>query len=493
VTLEQAQRVGQAYLTQANRTQGQYIPTDKPVRAPLMAIPNLQKDLAGYIGNVQLKQAEAFDPDPANIDALTQRKTLKVPNGSVKLAMLPKEARGDRVNATIALQFGSVEALKGQRLNAIVTADLLFKGTSTLTREQIDDRIVALGGEIGISGSGTNLTINLSTTHANIDALVALAFDVVQNANFAQEQLDEYATKLTTSLKSSMTEPTEIASRMLSRHGNPWGKDDIRYTPSFEESLAAVTSLKRSDLLNFHQTFYGASKVSIGIVGHFNPTSFEQTVAKSLSTWGAGTPYTRISNPYREVKPEQMQALTPDKANAFYTANLALKLQDTDPDYPALYLANFLLGSSETSRLWMRVREKEGLSYNVRSRLSVSPFEPSASWGVYAIFAPENRTKVQDAIRQELDRLVKDGFEATEVKDGIIALTNYRKLSRAHQGSLASAWVSYLETERSFAWVADLDKKIAALTPEQLNAAIRKYLQPTQFSSVAAGDFEKKK
>jgi zinc protease len=188
-----------------------------------------------------------------------------------------------------------------------------------------------------------------------------------------------------------------------------------------------------------------------------------------------------------------MQALTPDKANAFYTANLPLKLQDTHPDYPALYLANFLLGSSETSRLWMRVREKEGLSYNVRSRLSVSSFEASASWGVYAIFAPENRNKVQDAIRQELERLIKDGFEATEVKDGITALLNYRKLSRAQQGSLASAWVSFMETGRSFAWAADLDKKIAALTPEQLNAAVRQYLQPAQFSSVAAGDFEKKK
>jgi zinc protease len=493
VTLEQTQRVAQDYLRQSNRTQGQYIPTEKPVRAPVAPIPDLKKELADYVGSAQLKQAEAFDPDPANIDALTQRKTLAVPNGSVKLAMLPKEARGDRVNATIALQFGSIEALKGQRLNAIVAADLLLKGTDTLTREQISDRIDALGGEVSIAGSATDLTVSLSTTHANIDALVSLVFEVIQRANFSQEQLDEYTSKLTTSLKSSMTEPTAIASRMLTRHDNPWAKDDIRYMPSFEESLAAVASLKRSDLVNFHQTFYGSSKVSIGIVGHFNPTSFEQTVTKALSNWKAGAPYTRISNPYREVKAEQMQALTPDKANAFYTANLALKLQDTDPDYPALYLANFLLGSSETSRLWMRVRVKEGLSYNVRSRLSVSSFEQSGSWGVYAIFAPENRTKVQDAIRQELDRLVKDGFDETEVKDGITALLNYRKLSRAQQGGLASAWVSYLDSERTFAWAADLDKKITALTPAQLNAAVRKFLQPEQFSSVAAGDFEKQK
>ena len=315
---------------------------------------------------------------------------------------------------------------------------------------------------------------------------------MVQHANFAEQQVEEYRSKLITSLKSSMSEPTAIASRLLSRHDNPWAKDDIRYMPSFEESLASVTSLSRAELVAFHKKFYGASQISIGIVGHFDPKIFEQTITKTLNTWASGAAYTRISNPYREVKPEQMQALTPDKANAFYTSNLPLKVQDTDPDYPALYLANFLLGSSETSRLWLRVREKEGLSYNVRSRLTVSSFEPNGSWGIYAIFAPENRTKVQEAIGQELDRLLKEGFTQGEVTDGITALLNYRKLSRAQQGSLASAWVSYLDTGRTFAWAAELDKKIAALTPEQLNEVVRKYLQPSQFSSAAAGDFEKK-
>ena len=56
-----------------------------------------------------------------------------------------------------------------------------------------------------------------------------------------------------------------------------------------------------------------------------------------------------------------------------------------------------------------------------------------------------------------------------------------------------SAWVSYLETGRTFAWSASIDKKIAALTAADVNAAVRKYLKPAEFSSVAAGDFEKKK
>ena len=237
VTLADVQRVGQEYLTQSNRTEGQYIPTEKPVRAPLPASPDLQKDLTGYAGDANIKQAQAFDSSPANIDARTQRKDVKLANGSLKLALLPKESRGDRVRATMDIQNGSVDSLKGQRVNTIATADLLLKGTSRLTRQQISDRIDALNAEVSVTGSGTDLTISMSTTRANIDALISLMLEVVRDANFPQDQVDEYTSKLVTSIKSSMTEPTAIASRMLARHDSPWAKDDIRYMPTFDESF----------------------------------------------------------------------------------------------------------------------------------------------------------------------------------------------------------------------------------------------------------------
>lgn len=492
-TLAQVQQAAEQYLTQSNRTEGQYVPTEKPVRAPAFSKPDLAAELKDYVGDAQLKQAEAFDPDPKNIDQRTQRKTVKLSHGTLKLALLPKESRGERVQTVIQLKFGNVDTLKGQRIASIATPDLLLSGTAKLSRQQIKDRIDALGGQVGISGSGTTVNISLSTTRTNIDPLVRLILDVVREANFPQSEVDEYKAKLLTSIKSSMTEPTAIASRMLARHDNPWPKDDIRYQPSFEESIASVNTLTREVLVKFHQTFYGATQVTAAAVGSFDPATMESTLTQSLNNWRAGAAYTRIPNPYRDIKPEQMQALTPDKANAFYTAAMPLKMQDTDPDYPALSLANFLLGTSETSRLWMRVREQEGLSYNVRTRLNVSAYEPSGSWGVYAIFSPENRGKVEAAIREEFERVLKDGFSQAEVADGIKALLNYRKLARAQDSGLSSAWVNYLDLGRSFEWAAELDRKVASLTPEQLNTVVRKYLKPDQFSSVAAGDFEKKK
>ena len=491
-TLAEVQQAADRLLVQANRTEGVYIPTDKPSRAPQLNKPNLQEELKGYTGDVGLKQASAFDSDPNNIDARTQRKTVNLKNGKLQLALLPKESRGDRVQVVIQLQFGDVDSLKGQRSNTIAVADLLLKGTPTQTRQQITDRIDALGGQVGVSSAGGGLFIQLSTTAKHIDELTSYVLDVVQQANFAQEQLDEYVSKTTTSVKSSMTEPNAIASRMLARHGNTWSKDDIRYTPTFDESLTALAGLTREQLAAYHQKFFGVSQTSASAVGAFDAVKLEQTLTTALNKWNAGAAYKRTPEPYRDIKPAQMQADTPDKANAFYIAGSMLKLQDTDPDFTALSLANFMLGGSDTSRLWMRIREKDGLSYNVRTRLNVSSFEPNGTWSVYAIYAPENRQRIEAAIREEFERALKDGFTETEVKEAIAALLNYRKLSRAQDTNLVSAWITYMDTGRDFKWSAESDKKVAALTVGQVNAALRKYLQPQNFSSVAAGDFKRK-
>ncbi len=493
VTLAEAQRVGAEYMLAANRTEGQYIPTDKPVRAPLAAIPDLKSSLADYKGDVASKQTEAFDPTPENIDSRTLLKTLKLANGPVKLALLPKEARGNRVRVNIDIQSGNVELMKGQRMASTIAADLLLNGTDKLTREQISDKIDSLRGDVGISGSSTDLSISLSATRENIDALTSFVLSVIQQANYPQEQLSEYTSKLVASIKSAKTEPNAIAARMLSRHNNPWARDDIRYAPTFDESIAAAQAIKRADLVNFHRRFHGTGDISVSAVGDFDAAKFEATLKSSLQSWKPAAAYQRVPEPFRMVKPEQMQALTPDKANAFYLAKLPVEIQDTHPDFPALTMANFLLGSSETSRLWTRVREKEGLSYNVRSSLSVSAYQPNATWSVYAIYAPENRNKVETAIREELDRAVKDGFTEQEVKDGINALLNLRKLSLAQDATLSTTWSAYLDRNRTFAWAAAMNQKIAALTPEQIHAAMRKYLKPEDFSSVAAGDFDKKK
>lgn len=112
-TLDDVQRAALKHFKPSNRTVGLFIPGE-PDRTEIehVSASRVAAMLEGYRGDEARAEGEAFDPTPANIDARTTRVDLP---GGVKLVMLPKDTRGDTVNATIGLHYGDEESLKGRR------------------------------------------------------------------------------------------------------------------------------------------------------------------------------------------------------------------------------------------------------------------------------------------------------------------------------------------------------------------------------------------
>lgn len=492
-TLDKVQTATENYLVASNRTNGMYLPTAQPVRAPRSEPVDLAKLLQDYAGKDAPESVEAFDPSPSAIDAATLREPLSLPNGEVELALLPKATRGDRVQATLLIQFADAKLLEGKRSIAQITADMLERGTDELSRQQIEDRFDALQADVSFDGSAGNLAVQLNTVGENLPALIEAVLDVVRHANFPAEQLAEYQRQASASIQSSMDDPSSLASLAIARHGSAWPRNDVRYVPTFQESLDDIAAVSRPDLVRFHEEFYGAGTVRFAAVGAFEPDAARTALTKGLSGWRKAPAYKRVDDPFQPVPPENFDIDTPDKANAFYLASQPLKIQDTDPRFPALYLANYLLGASETSRLWNRVRVQEGLSYNVRSHFDASSYEPSGSWQFYAIFAPENSDRLRSTIQEELEKALDEGFTEQEVKEGVDALLKLRRLARTRDGVLASAWINYLQLDRTFDWSAQIDKALASLTAEQVNDAMRSVLKPDSFSTALAADADKRK
>lgn len=487
-TLADVQRVTQDYLVRSNRTDGLYIPTNKPERAPEPGKIDLAALFKHYKGKPTQAATAAFDPTPSHIDASTQRSTLKLANGDVKLALLPKATRGGLVQARLLFRFGNADMLKGKRTVSNAVAALLGRGTDKLTRQQIDDKLTALQANVNFDGSGGTVAASLSTTREHLPQLIGLVLDMVRHASFPDKELGEYQREMASTINDAQSDPTALASRTLTRYMNPWPSDDVRYTPTLAEALARIQALKRQDLVDFHKQFYGAGNIEFSAVGDFDAQAAKQALTQALQGWHKAPPYTRLTDPYRAVAAKEFLIDTPDKANSFYLADLPIKMQDTDPRYVALYVANYLLGGSSNSRLWNRVRVQQGLSYDVHSRLSVSSHEASGDWTIYAIQAPQNARRVQQSVHEELARALRDGYTEQEVKDAVHAILNYRKLARAQDGSLADAWIDYMDEGRSFAWSQQQDEKLQALTAADVNAALRAVLKPADFSSALAAD-----
>ena len=487
LTLADVNRVATSYLLRDNRTLGTFLPTEKPVRAPAPATVEVAALVKGYKGEAVAAQTEVFDASPANIDKRTVSSVLA--NG-MQLSVLAKGARGKLVNGSIRLHFGDEKSLFDQESIGAATAAMLNKGTSSLSRQQIQDQFDQLKAQVHFGGSATGTSVGIKTTRDNLPAVIALVAEVLRNASFPATALEEYKRQQLSAIEEQRKDPEAIVQTELGRYGNPYPKGDVRYAATFDEMVESTTSLTVEQLQAFHRKFYGAQFGQAAFVGDLDPVQAKAALSSAFEGWNSASSYTRVPNPFIAIKPDRFVFKTPDKQNAFMQAEQAVRLSDNDPDYPLLTLANFMLGQGGSSRLWVRIREKGGLSYDVRSAVSWNNYEQNSGWTASAIFAPQNRGPVETAFKQELERMLKGGFTEKELSDAKQSLLNFRRLSRAQDANLAGTLASNLKLNRTFAIAQKVDDAIAAATLVQINAAARKHLQPASFVFGFGGDFK---
>ena len=141
-----------------------------------------------------------------------------------------------------------------------------------------------------------------------------------------------------------------------------------------------------------------------------------------------------------------------------------------------------------------RVRQKEGLSYGIGSALRISTCRRAARFSIQAIIsAPQNPNKVDQAVKEQLTRVLKEGFSAEELARAKSGLLQENQNSRAQDGSLSAGWARLLDLNRTFSWSKQIQDKMSALTLDQVNDAFRKRIDPSRLSVVIVCDEAKAK
>ncbi|WP_437185424.1 insulinase family protein [Planctomicrobium sp. SH668] len=491
VTPASVNEVAKRYLTQNNRTAGVYLPSKEAERVSIPPRMDLAEMIGDYEGRGSVAQGESFDVSPENIEARTTRVVL--PSG-VKAALLPKKNRGESVVLQLTLRYGDAESLKGFKHAAEVLPSLMLRGTKSLNRQQIQDALDENKAQLFADGNAGEATFQLETRREHLNGALDILRQILREATLPADELEIIRNRRISSNEQAQTDPMQLARVAVSKAlSGDYAPNDVRYVATAAEQVKTLKELKVEQVAELYSKFLNGTVGEVAVVGDFDIAEVQPQLEKMLADWTSQKPFAHIPRT-ANVKLESLHQVieTPDKENATYLAGSVFPMNDENPDYPGVLIANYVLGSSGlSSRLGDRVRQAEGLSYGVGSFVQPSSIDERTTFLTYAISNPTNIPRVEIAIKEEIQKLLDSGITQAELASATTAYLESQKVSRSDDKQIAALLVvtSYLNRKMDF--YSKQEASIAGLTVDQVNANFKKWIHPDRIAVVVAGDFKK--
>jgi len=388
------------------------------------------------------------------------------------------------VNVSAITNFGSLYVPKGKQGLDGVLSDVLIKG-GTKTREgtAIEERIDFLGGTLSFNVGERTSTLALSVLTKDLDEGLALFFDVLMNPEFREQPLALAKARLIERLRQANDQPSMVLSREYETL--LYGEHPLTFQPT-RKTYEAITA---ADLKDIHSRYFSPKNTFIAAAGDFAKADLQARINQVAANW-TGSEVQPDTSSKDFPKPEPGVYFIQKKINQGYISLGHLGLEDTNPDYYAVQVMNFILGGgSFSSRITTKVRSDEGLSYNQGSRFSyrwgfpgtlsgyVQTKSSTVGYAISLILAEFDRIRKQPVSDAEMDTAVNYYLEsfADNFQMPIMAMSNFANLE------MVGKPMDYYKTYRD---------NIRAVTKARVQEVANRYIHPDQLAIMIVGDFD---
>lgn len=491
LTIADIQNAAKKYYLQSNRTWGRFIPEATSERTKVSDSKDIAALVNGYKGKVMEANTNTFEASVANIIKSTEEGKLK---SGGKYALLEKPAKGNKIEARILLRMGDEKSLSQKSMIATLTANMLKLGTKTRSKKDINDQLDQYKINLSLGGSVDGLYVRISTDKTNLNNALNLVQDILRNPSFDVTEFEKLKLETKSGLESNRNEPQAVANQELTKLTALYPKTHPYYSESIDESLATLDKITIEDLKNFYATCYGGSNSISSFVGGIDKDLIKKFLSSTFDNWNPKIAYKRIPTQYFDVKSNDKTIQINDKTNATLFGKINLNIGKKNPDYPALEMANELLGGGAflSSRIPQRLRETEGLSYGAGSYLQANTIDPTSEWGVYAFYNPTMKDKLSTALNEEIQKAISKGFTKEEFDSSLKSWLQNRQTMLGTDEFIVRELRENMDLGQTFKDYEDFETKVKNLDVQKVNTALVKYFDPKKLVIVQAGDFVKK-
>jgi zinc protease len=387
-----------------------------------------------------------------------------------------------KVAFAVAVRGGYTADPKDRPGMADLLSATLTQGTRHRNARQLAEDIAAAGGDLGADAASDSILIQTSVLSANTEAALKLLADVMQNATFADEEVEIAKNNLASTVEANEADPSFLGRRAL--YHALFGAHPYAVMSPTKESIAATTA---AELRREYARRFRPERTLLVMAGDFTEQAATAMVRAGFGAWKAAGDAGTIDSVI-PVQPVSKAIVYVPRANsvqtAFYIGTFGPKR--TDPDYAAARVAVALYGGMFGSRLVLNIREDKGYTYTPGARLT-----PKTATGVMVTGA-DVRNPVTGAtfneISYELNRMATTAPEQDEIdsaKRYILGSMALQLQSRdAVARTLANLWVDGLPPEE----LGRQSEKIGAVKAEDVEVVGRKYFPAWRATVVAVGE-----
>jgi zinc protease len=309
------------------------------------------------------------------------------------------------VSVNVSLKMGSLYETDDKAGMFTLMQNTLLKGTKTRTSEQIADELEGMGTRISSSADREYGTVAIQSTSESLYPSMAVLYDIIRNASFPDDAVNLQKRNLVQSILARRDEPLNRAVELMveAEYGaHPFHKPAIGYPET-------VAKLTRDDLLSAYAAVYVPNNMVITVVGNFDRKKLVDDIRRELGGIPKGAPLVRVPGalPSRTEPVEKIEQR--DTAASWFALGW-LSPSFTDPDYYAMDMLDAITGGSMNSRLFVAIREKRGLAYQVSSFVNTR-----LETGLYAVYIgtkPESYGEAKTVLLDEVYRMKRE--EATK-------------------------------------------------------------------------------
>lgn len=399
-----------------------------------------------------------------------------------------KTSAKDFVTVAASISLGNYASESKNTMIPALTASMLSKGTTLNDKFKFSEKLQKLGVNLSVNASPFKVNIGFKCLKKDLDQVVTLLAEELRNPLFDTKEFENLKQQFIGNTQQNLNDPGERGDIALAQAIYP--KTNPNYSLSVEADIQNIKNATLDEVKAFHKKYFGPASMRLVIVGDTDGANLGTSLKKSFKNWNGGVVENLKFDEAAKVAAKTEVVTIAEKPSAELYVGQYTGLKRTDADYIPFYIGNYTLGAGFAGRLMQTVRDEDGLTYNISSGLGGN-IQTGGYWFVNASFNPELFQKGLDATMVQVDKWVKNGITATELENKKTNLIGSFKVGMSTTNGMARTILGFIERGLEPNYIEQYPNDIQKATLQQVNDAIKKYIQLDKMIIIKAGSLDK--